>query len=353
MSEGMPRPGPLIVDVAGPTLTAEDERILAHPAVGGAIIFTRNYRDPVQLAELTAAMRTVRPNLLITADQEGGRVQRFRDGFTRVVPMRAIGALAARDQDAGLHAAREIGWLLAAELGRVGVHMPLAPVLDLDYGASSVIGDRAFAAQPSRVAALAQAFGEGLHAGGSAVTAKHFPGHGYVVADSHAELPIDERDRAGLADDMAPYGALIGTGLDSLMMAHVRYPQVDDLPASLSRHWIEDILRGEYGFDGCVFCDDLSMGGAAAIGGHRERARLAQDAGCDYLPVCNDRDGVLELIEHVRCDDAASRARRETLSARCGLAAGIDATTRLEDNVRWQAASALNAQLAQEYESGL
>ena len=353
MSERTPRPGPLIVDIAGTTLTDEDERILAHPAVGGAIIFTRNYRDPVQLAELTAAMRTVRPNLLITADQEGGRVQRFRDGFTRVVPMRAIGALAARDRDAGLHAAREIGWLLAVELGRAGVDMPLAPVVDLDYGASTVIGDRAFAAQPSQVGILAQAFGEGLHAGGSAVTAKHFPGHGYVVADSHAELPVDTRDREGLADDMAPYGALIETGLDSLMMAHVRYPEVDDLPASLSQRWIAEILRGEYGFDGCVFCDDLSMGGAAVIGSFRERAQLAQEAGCDYLPVCNDRAGVLEILEDVRYGDDAACTRREALHGRCGPADGIDATHTLEDNARWQAACALNAQLAQEYENGL
>lgn len=353
MSERAARPGPLIVDIEGTELTAEDERILAHPAIGGAIIFTRNYRDPVQLAELTASMRTVRPNLLITADQEGGRVQRFRDGFTRVVPMRAIGALAKRDEDAGLHAAREIGWLLAAELGRVGVDMPLAPVVDLDYGASTVIGDRAFAAEPAQVTALARAFGEGLHAGGSAVTAKHFPGHGYVVADSHAELPVDERERSALDDDMAPYAGLIETGLDSLMMAHVRYPQVDDLPASLSRHWIAEILRGEYGFDGCVFCDDLSMGGAAVIGGYRERARLAQEAGCDYLPVCNDRAGLLELIDTVVCDDEAACARREALHARCKPAEGIDATLKLEDNARWQAACALNAQLAQEYENGL
>lgn len=353
MSEQAHPPGPLIVDVAGTTLNHEDERILAHPAVGGAILFTRNFTDPVQLAALTAAMRTVRPNLLITADQEGGRVQRFRDGFTRVVAMRAIGALAARDQAAGLHAAREIGWLLAAELGRVGVDMPLAPVVDLDYGASSVIGDRAFAAQPAPVAALAQAFGEGLHAGGSAVTAKHFPGHGFVTADSHAELPVDARDRFGLADDMAPYGTLIEAGLDSLMMAHVRYPQVDDLPASLSPRWINEILRGEYGFGGCVFCDDLSMGGAAVIGGYRARARAAQAAGCDYLPVCNDRAGLLEVIDDVRCDDGGARSRREALHARCGAAAGVDVTVKLEDNARWRAASALNAQLAHEYESGL
>lgn len=353
MSEPAHRPGPLIVDVAGTRLSAADEHLLAQPAVGGVIIFTRNYRDPVQLAELTAAMRAVRPNLLITADQEGGRVQRFREGFTRIVPMRAIGALARRDRAAGRHAAREIGWLLAAELTRAGVDMPLAPVVDLDYGASTVIGDRAFGRDPALVAELAQALAEGLHAGGSAATAKHFPGHGYVIADSHAELPVDERDRNGMQDDLAPYAGLINTGLDSLMMAHVRYPRIDELPASLSRRWITGILRGEYGFDGCVFCDDLSMGGAAAIGDYRERARLAQAAGCDYLPVCNDRAAALALLDAVDIENGNARRRRERLAARCGKPRALDATRPIADDTRWQAAHALNAQLAQEYDHGL
>ncbi|WP_293625222.1 beta-N-acetylhexosaminidase [Salinisphaera sp.] len=352
MNETVPRPGPLMVDVAGTRLSAEDEQILAHPAVGSVIIFARNYEDPAQLAELTAAMRRVRPNLLIVADQEGGRVQRFREHFTRVVPMRAIGALAARDQAAGLHAAREIGWLLATELAQVGVDMPLAPVVDLDYGASTVIGDRAFSGDAATVGALAQALGEGLRDAGSASTAKHFPGHGYVVADSHAELPVDERDRTGLAEDMAPYGALIKQGLDSLMMAHVRYPAVDDLPASLSPRWIGDILRDEYGFDGCVFCDDLSMGGAAVIGGFAERARRAQDAGCDYLPICNDRAATLELLDAVCIDDDAAAARRQALHARCAGPLDGEQGTPLADNPRWQAAVALNAELAADANNG-
>lgn len=341
-----------MVDVEGTRLSREDEAVLAHPAVGSAIIFTRNYEDPSQLAELTAAMREARPNLLIVADQEGGRVQRFREHFTRVVPMRAIGALAARDSAGGLSAAREIGWLLASELAQVGVDMPLAPVVDLDYGASTVIGDRAFSGDAATVGALAQALGEGLRDAGSASTAKHFPGHGYVAADSHAELPVDERDRSGLAEDMAPYGALMKHGLDSLMMAHVRYPAIDDLPASLSPRWIGDILRGEYGYDGCVFCDDLSMGGAAVIGGFSERARLAQAAGCDYLPICNDRAATLELLDAVRIDDEASAMRRLALHARCaGSRAGTESQA-LEDNPRWQAAVELNAKLIEDLKNG-
>ncbi|MES1925441.1 beta-N-acetylhexosaminidase [Salinisphaera sp. T31B1] len=347
MNEGVARPGPLLVDVAGTRLDDSDAAVLAHRGVGGAILFTRNYDNPEQLAELIADMKRIRPNLLITADQEGGRVQRFRPGFTQVVPMRMIGRLAEHDAQAGIDAAREIAWLLAVELGRVGVHLPLAPVVDLDYGASAVIGDRAFASDAELAGTLARAFCEGLVEAGSAGTAKHFPGHGYVRADSHAELPIDHRSRGELAVDMAPYQALIGAGLASVMMAHVRYPAMDVLPASLSRYWITDVLRGELGFNGCVFCDDLSMGGAAAIGDYRERARLAQTAGCDYVPVCNNRDAVLALLDAVLWDDEPACQRRERLYAAC--AATRSAHPPEPADARWQAAVALNNRLAREY----
>jgi len=345
MSEQAHRPGPLIVDVAGTGLTPEDRELLTHPAVGGVILFTRNYAEPGQLAELTAAMREVRPNLLIVADQEGGRVQRFRDGFTRILPMRALGRLAARDVDAACNAAHEIAWLMASELADVGVDMPLAPVVDLDYGASAVIGDRAFAADSATTENLARAFMAGLADAGSAATAKHFPGHGFVVADSHAELPVDERSRTGLAEDMAPYRGLIAAGLDSVMMAHVRYPAVDDLPASLSPYWINDVLRGEFGFDGCVFCDDLSMGGAAVIGDYRERTRLAQAAGCDYLPVCNDRAATEIVLDAARLDDAAAGRRRERLHAACRSSPSRPGQA---GSQRWQAARALHDHLAEQ-----
>lgn len=345
MNDRVQRLGPLLVDIAGTRMTPADERLLAHPAVGGAILFTRNFESREQLRELTAAMRAVRPNLLITADQEGGRVQRFRDGFTRIASMRAIGRLAAEDRDAGTEAAREIGWLLAAELAQVGVDMPLAPVVDLDYGVSQVIGERAFAADAETTIALARAFADGLRDARSAATAKHFPGHGHVRADSHAELPVDERSRAELRQDMAPYRELAAQGLESVMMAHVRYPAVDARPASLSSLWIGDVLRGEMGFDGCVFCDDLSMGGAAAVGDYAERARLAQDAGCDYLPVCNDRDAVLGLLDIVSCEHDDACRRRERLQALCTGARQPEAIAA----PRRDAAVALNGRLARDF----
>lgn len=345
MSREIHRPGPLIVDVAGITLTPADRELLAHPAVGGVILFTRNHAELRQLDELTTAMRAVRPNLLIVADQEGGRVQRFRDGFTRIAPMRALGRLAETDPDTAEHAAREIAWLMAHELKVVGVDMPLAPVVDLDYGASAVIGDRAFGRDPGTVQRLADAFMAGLAEAGSAATAKHFPGHGFVAADSHARLPVDSRSRDELADDMAPYRGLIGAGLDSIMMAHVRYPAIDDLPASLSQRWIGDVLRREFGFEGCVFCDDLSMGGAAAIGDYPERARLAQAAGCDYLPVCNDRSATESVLDTVSLSDTKACRRRERLHAICGRMPAMPAA---ENASRLRAAHALHDPLIEQ-----
>ena len=331
-------PGPLLVDVAGTALDAEDRELLAHSVVGGVILFTRNYAHPSQLAELTAQIRAVRPELLIAADTEGGRVQRFREGMTSIPAMRRLGVYAAADPQAGHAAVLEIAWLMATELAGVGVDMPLAPVVDVDYGVSGVIGDRAFGADAAQIADLAGAFAEGLRAAGSAATAKHFPGHGYVAADSHAELPVDDRDRAALDNDMAPYRALIAVGLDSVMMAHVRYPAVDALPASLSTRWITDILRGELEYTGVVFCDDLSMGAAAALGDYQERARLALAAGCDYLPVCNNRAAVSALVDRLPGDTRASRERRQRLQTLC---CATPAANTLQDVERRDAAHRL------------
>ncbi len=340
MNELIAAPGPLMVDVAGVELDGEDRALLAHPAVGGAILFARNYADPEQLAALTTAMRAVRSNLLIVCDYEGGRVQRFRDGFTRIPPMRALGRQWRRDPDRAKAAATHIGWLMAAELAAVGVDMPLAPVVDLDYGQSSVIGDRAFAADARTTAILAGALMDGLKQAGSVATAKHFPGHGHVVPDSHAELPVDEREIAALTDDMTPYAPLIARGLASVMMAHIRYPAVDALPASLSPRWTEQMLRQDMGFDGCVFCDDLSMGGAAAIGDYRERARLALAAGCDYLPVCNNRVAVNELIDGIPVQHDAAQDRRQALRKACTGAAGASPLDTLRARPAWQRAAA-------------
>lgn len=329
-------PGPLIVDVAGLELDAEDRELLMHPAVGGVILFSRNCADTQQLRALTHAICACRPHIPIAADYEGGRVQRFRDGMTPVPAMRDVGRLWHDNPAAATALAADIGWLVAAELAAVGVDMPLAPVVDLDYGQSSVIGARAFAEQTDTVARLAQAYMGGLREGGSVATAKHFPGHGYVVPDSHAELPVDARDAAALATDMAPYRALIAAGLASIMMAHIRYPAVDDLPASLSSRWIRDELRTRLAFSGAVFCDDLSMGGAAQIGDYGERAALALAAGCDYLPVCNNRAAAAALVEAPAMREDAGPARRQQLQACCRQGDDAASLALLQTQPRWQ-----------------
>jgi beta-N-acetylhexosaminidase len=307
-----------MVDLAGPRLTAEEREILAHPGVGALILFSRNYETPEQLADLCAGARAARPGLLIAADYEGGRVQRFHDGFTPLPPMRALGRLYDRGADAARAAAEACGLTIAVELAAAGVDLALTPVLDLDRGLSAVIDDRALHGDPVAVTELARALRRGLAAGGMAATGKHFPGHGGVAPDSHRELPVDARDADALAEDIAPYRTLIADGLESVMMAHIRYPAVDERPASLSPVWVRECLRGELGFAGTVFCDDLSMGGAAAFGDYPERADAALAAGCDILPVCNNREAVVALLELPRLyrGDAASARRRSALLRR-------------------------------------
>ncbi|MFP5307524.1 MAG: beta-N-acetylhexosaminidase [Gammaproteobacteria bacterium] len=294
--------GPLMVDVGGLELSAEDREILSHPLVGGAILFTRNYRDHEQLRALCDDILALRsPRLLLAVDHEGGRVQRFRVGFSRIPSMRALGQLYVEDPAEALEDAREHGMTIGRELGAFGIDLCFAPVLDVDHGVSQIIGDRAFSDRCEVIAELAREFRAGLNAAGLAATGKHFPGHGAVKPDSHIELPIDRRPEAELrAIDLLPFDALIADGVESIMMAHVRYTAIDELPASLSRKWIRGILRRELGFAGAVFCDDLSMGGAAVVGGLVERARLALDAGCDMLPVCNDRPGVIALLDGLK-----------------------------------------------------
>ncbi|MEW6166563.1 MAG: beta-N-acetylhexosaminidase [Pseudomonadota bacterium] len=294
--------GPLMIDVGGLELSAEDREILSHPLVGGAILFTRNYRDHEQLRALCDEILALRsPRLLLAVDHEGGRVQRFRVGFSRIPSMRALGRLYVEDPAEALEDAREQGMTIGRELAAFGIDLCFAPVLDVDHGVSQIIGDRAFSDRCEVIAELARELRAGLNAAGLAATGKHFPGHGAVKPDSHVELPIDRRAEAELrAIDLLPFEALIADGLESIMMAHVRYTAIDALPASLSRKWIRGILRRELGFAGAVFCDDLSMGGAAVVGGLVERARLALDAGCDMLPVCNDRPGVIALLDGLK-----------------------------------------------------
>lgn len=281
--------GSLMLDIGGTWLTAEDRRILRHPEVGGLIIFARNIESPRQVRELCAAIRALRPDLLLAVDQEGGRVQRLRQGFLRLPAMRAIADNANAER-----LAEQCGWLMATEVLAVGLDLSFAPVLDLDHQRSAVVGSRAFEGDPARATLLAGAFIRGLHAAGMAATGKHFPGHGWAEVDSHVGIPEDERSLEEIRrSDLVPFQRLAGE-LDAVMPAHVIYPQVDAGPAGFSRRWLQDILRGELGFDGVIFSDDLSMAGAHVAGDAASRIQAALNAGCDMGLVCNDR-GSAEL----------------------------------------------------------
>ena len=313
---------PVILDVAGLALDADDRRRLAHPLTGGIVLFARNWRDRLQLTELIAEVKSIRTDLLVCVDHEGGRVQRFRsDGFTTLPPMRVLGEMWMDDGDGGagsgamraMEAARAAGHVLAAELRACGVDLSFTPVLDLDHGASGVIGDRAFHRDPRVVTMLARALMQGLLQAGMHNCGKHFPGHGFVRADSHHEIPIDDRPLARiLADDARPYQWLAGT-LASVMPAHVIYPDVDSHPAGFSARWLREILRLELGFDGAIFSDDLSMAGARRLGGaevsYAEAAALALAAGCDMVLLCNQSlDGgaaVDALLDELLAAEAA------------------------------------------------
>jgi len=287
-----------MLDPTGTALSEEDVRRLRHPAVGGVILFARNFETPEQLNALTADIHALRePALLIGVDHEGGRVQRFRDGFTRLPPMRALGEAWDRDREAARAAAHAAGFVMGAELAAHGLDFSFAPVLDLDYGSSSVIGDRALHYDPLAVGALAAELVRGMAEGGMAAVGKHFPGHGFAAADSHVAMPRDERTLAEIQrKDLAPYGPAIAAGLAGVMPAHVIYPSVDSAPAGYSQAWLRDVLRGRLGFDGMIFSDDLSMEGASTAGGVVARAHAAREAGCDMVLLCNDVDGQDELL---------------------------------------------------------
>jgi beta-N-acetylhexosaminidase len=283
---------PVMIDVAGTTLSKAERRRLAHPLTGGLILFARNFEDRRQLTELTAAAKHLRGDLLICVDHEGGRVQRFRtDGFTALPAMRVLGELWMKDPLTATDAASAAGHVLAAELRACGVDLSFTPVLDLDHGGSGVIGDRAFHRDPRVVSLLAKSLMHGMLRAGMGNCGKHFPGHGYVKADSHTAVPVDPRSlKALLADDAKPYEWL-GTTLTGVMPAHVVYPKVDHRPAGFSDRWLKDILRGQFGFTGAIFSDDLSMEGARHLDGaslsYVEAACLALQAGCDMVLLCN------------------------------------------------------------------
>ncbi|MCW8908682.1 MAG: beta-N-acetylhexosaminidase [Sedimenticola sp.] len=291
--------GPVMLDLQGPALTDEERALLNHPAAGGVILFSRNYQSPQQLEGLVSEIHALRsPPLLVAVDQEGGRVQRFRDGFTRLPPAAWFGQLGRQNGKRARAVAQKIGWLMAAELRSVGVDFSFAPVLDVNFGVSQVIGDRAFDHRPVVVAELAHAWMQGVHEAGMAAVGKHFPGHGGVSADSHCELPVDLRPLGDLMmEDLLPFQRMIDYGMEGIMPAHVIYRQVDPALAGFSRYWLQEVLRKQLGFQGVIFSDDLTMAAAEEGGDFAQRARHALDAGCDMVLVCNNPIGAAEVLD--------------------------------------------------------
>ncbi|OWW19405.1 beta-N-acetylhexosaminidase [Noviherbaspirillum denitrificans] len=332
--------GPVMLDVVGTVLSDDDIRRIQHPLTGGVILFARNYEDRKQLVALTRAIHDVRPGVLIAVDHEGGRVQRFRtDGFTRLPAMRKLGELWDADVLASIKAATDVGFVLAAELRACGVDLSFTPVLDLDYGASGVIGDRAFHRDPRVVSVLAKSLNHGLTLAGMANCGKHFPGHGFVKADSHVDIPVDERSlKEILADDAAPYGWL-GLGLAGVMPAHVIYPKVDKNPAGFSKKWLS-ILRRDFGFQGVIFSDDLSMEGASVAGGVVDGANAALAAGCDMVLICNSPDKADELLQGLKVKATpASKASASRIAALVPQSSAMHWED-LQDDPRYRASKA-------------
>ena len=327
--------GPLMIDLEGESLLPAERERLSSPLVGGVILFARNYSDREQLAALTHEIHAVRaPELLIAVDQEGGRVQRFRDGFSELPPARWFGHQYDLDPALGRRLARLGGWVMAAELRDAGVDLSFAPCIDLDRGLSEVIGDRAYHSDPDAIVQLAEAWMLGMRDAGMAAVAKHFPGHGGVVPDSHQELPVDQREYADLSEDIAPFQRLIAFGVAGIMVAHVRYPQIDRRIASLSPYWLQTELRDNLAFSGAIFSDDLTMGALAEAGSVPERARQSLAAGADMALICNDPEAAARTIAELPADtEPASHGRLAAMRPR-----KIDwAQGQLQAGSQWQA----------------
>lgn len=329
-----------MLDLEGLALSAEEAGLLQSPQVGGLILFSRNYDNPAQLRSLMQSIRALRPDLLVAVDQEGGRVQRFRDGFTRLPPMSVLGRRWLDNPHRAIAQAHEMGWLMATELREYDIDMSFAPVLDLDWGRSDVIGDRAFGPTAEAVTELAGGVMAGMHEAGMAATGKHFPGHGWVAADSHLELPVDERSFDEIEQqDLRPFDALIRRGLDGLMPAHVVYRQACSAPAGFSTFWLQQILRQRLHFDGVIFSDDLSMEGASLAGSYAERCDRALAAGCDMVLVCNHPEGARQVLQHLQNKSIPASHRLARMRAR---------PARVPDPERLQQSRALAAELIKE-----
>lgn len=333
--------GALMLDIAGTDLTPEDREILQCPQVGGVILFARNIENPAQVRELTNHMRRVRPDILIAVDQEGGRVQRLRSGFSRLPAMGRLGELYAQQPERAIQLAEQSGWLMATEVVAVGIDFSFAPVLDLN-DISDVIGDRAFAQNPNDIQVLAAAFMRGMRRAGMACTGKHFPGHGSVQADSHVAAAIDPRPYAEIyTKDMQPFLALMPQ-LDALMPAHVIYPAVDANPAGFSKHWLQTVLRQQLQFDGVLFSDDLSMQAACVAGGADARIQAALNAGCDMGLVCNDRAAACTALQGILDFAPPNQSRLERMR---GKIPNIKITAELDLGESWRVTQAAVAQL--------
>lgn len=324
-----------MADISGLQLTQEEKERLCHPTIGAVILFSRNYQSPEQLQTLSAEIHELRdPPLLIAVDHEGGRVQRFRQGFTQLPAMRRYGDLFDNDPAQALQQCSTAGWLMAAELLELGLDFSFAPVADLESDVSDVIGDRAFHSKPGIAAELALSFMLGMRKAGMAATAKHFPGHGSVQGDSHHMIPVDERSFEELSEnDLVPFRVMIASSVEGIMTAHVIYPQMDEQPPTFSKYWLQQVLREELEFKGLIFSDDLSMAGAKMAGGPYTRATAAMDAGCDMILVCNDTAALDEVIDGL--SSASLRLPAERLDA---FAPKIQMARDLKQSANWQLA---------------
>ncbi len=328
--------GPLMFDLEGLELTPEEREMLRHPAAGGVILFSRNYQSPEQIERLITEIHELRkPELLVAVDQEGGRVQRFREGFVRLPPAAWFGELYDKNSKQARKAAHAVAWLMATELRAVGVDFSFAPVLDLGRGICSVIGDRAFHQRPVVVAELAHSWLQGVHEAGMAGVGKHFPGHGGVKEDSHLALPVDSRRPEDIRmEDLLPFQRMIDYGLEAIMPAHVLYEQASRETAGFSRYWLQQVLRGDLGFQGVIFSDDLTMAAADIGGDYPERANAALSAGCDMILVCNNREGAVAVLETLADhQDPVSQMRLLRMHGRQGISRG-----EMHLDLRWRVA---------------